>query len=132
MMLSPRTNPGQGNGPTRYPGTFLLAFREAVAGLKWTVQRWLGDAIDCLDAAGHSHVVGLENLFRRAKRGRDVLPRSFFKALEARRVRGAHKAPAKKLVSLRLDPDVLDKFRATGPGWPSRMNDALRKAVDLK
>ena len=40
--------------------------------------------------------------------------------------------PTKKLVSLRIDPDVLDKFKAGGVGWQSRMNDALRKAAGLK
>lgn len=33
----------------------------------------------------------------------------------------------KKLVSLRLDQDVIDAFRAGGPGWQSRINAALRK-----
>lgn len=33
----------------------------------------------------------------------------------------------KKLVSLRLDQDVIDGFRAGGPGWQSRINAALRK-----
>ena len=33
----------------------------------------------------------------------------------------------KKLVSLRLDQDVVDAFRAGGPGWQSRINAALRK-----
>src|SRR5579872_2772088 len=33
----------------------------------------------------------------------------------------------KKLVSLRLDQDVIATFRASGPGWQSRINDALRK-----
>ena len=33
----------------------------------------------------------------------------------------------KKLVSLRLDQDVIDRFRADGPGWQSRINAALRK-----
>ena len=37
----------------------------------------------------------------------------------------------KKAISLRLDADVLDKFKADGPGWQGRMNDALRKAVGL-
>jgi uncharacterized protein (DUF4415 family) len=32
----------------------------------------------------------------------------------------------KKLVSLRLDQDVIDRFRAGGPGWQSRINAALR------
>ena len=34
---------------------------------------------------------------------------------------------AKRLVSLRLDQDVIDAFRAGGPGWQSRINAALRK-----
>ena len=38
---------------------------------------------------------------------------------------------AKRQVTLRLDPDVIDRFRADGPGWQGRMNDALRKAVGL-
>lgn len=34
----------------------------------------------------------------------------------------------KQPVSLRLDRDVLAKFKATGPGWQSRINEALRRA----
>ncbi len=37
----------------------------------------------------------------------------------------------KRPVSLRLDQDVLAYFRADGPGWQSRMNEALRKAAGL-
>jgi len=37
----------------------------------------------------------------------------------------------KKQVSLRLDQDVIDCFKADGPGWQSRMNEALRKAAGL-
>ena len=33
--------------------------------------------------------------------------------------------------TLRLDPDVVAAFRAGGPGWQSRINDALRKAAGL-
>src|SRR6266404_9289154 len=33
----------------------------------------------------------------------------------------------KKLISLRLDQDVIERFRAGGPGWQSRINAALRK-----
>jgi len=36
---------------------------------------------------------------------------------------------AKKLLSLRVDPDVLAWFRATGPGYQTRMNAALRAYV---
>ena len=31
-------------------------------------------------------------------------------------------------VSLRLEPDVIAKFKATGKGWQSRINDVLKKA----
>ena len=33
---------------------------------------------------------------------------------------------AKVLLTLRLDPDVVAKFRATGAGWQTRMGDVLR------
>ena len=36
-------------------------------------------------------------------------------------------AAQKKLVSLRLDQNVIDRFRAGGPGWQSRINAVLRK-----
>ena len=45
-----------------------------------------------------------------------------------RRGRGRPRLEApKKLVSLRLDRDVIEQFRAGGPGWQSRINAALRK-----
>jgi BrnA antitoxin of type II toxin-antitoxin system len=31
----------------------------------------------------------------------------------------------------RLDPDVVEHFRATGPGRQTRINDTLRRAVNL-
>ncbi len=37
----------------------------------------------------------------------------------------------KKAISLRVDADVLDKFKSDGPGWQGRMNEALRKAAGL-
>jgi uncharacterized protein (DUF4415 family) len=42
--------------------------------------------------------------------------------------RGPQKTPTKQQVTLRLDRDVLDRFRATGPGWQGRINNVLRKA----
>jgi uncharacterized protein (DUF4415 family) len=53
-------------------------------------------------------------------------------AASIRKGRGPNKAPTKKLVSLRLSPDVLDHFKAKGPGWQSKIDDALRKAARLK
>jgi uncharacterized protein (DUF4415 family) len=37
----------------------------------------------------------------------------------------------KQHVSLRLDPDVIASFKAGGPGWQARINEALRKAARL-
>ena len=50
-------------------------------------------------------------------------------AANLRRSRGPQKAPTKQLVSLRLDPETVEAFKATGPGWQTRMNDALRAAA---
>jgi uncharacterized protein (DUF4415 family) len=38
-------------------------------------------------------------------------------------------ARPKRAVSIRLDQDVIDKFKASGPGWQSRINELLKKAV---
>jgi hypothetical protein len=67
MPPTDRGNPGLSSGPARYPGTFLLAFREALKGVNWQARRWRGDAVECLDAEGQEHVVGLENLYRRVR-----------------------------------------------------------------
>ncbi|WP_312813080.1 BrnA antitoxin family protein [Brevundimonas sp.] len=37
----------------------------------------------------------------------------------------------KVLVSLRLDSEVVERFRASGPGWQSRINEALKKAAPV-
>lgn len=46
--------------------------------------------------------------------------------------RGRGRPPSeapKETISLRVDQDVLAHFRAGGPGWQTRMNEALRKAA---
>ncbi len=40
--------------------------------------------------------------------------------------------PNKKMVSLRVDPDVLDYFQAQGKGYQTRINAVLRAFVDLQ
>lgn len=32
----------------------------------------------------------------------------------------------KRSTTIRFDPDVLDAFQSSGPGWQTRMNNALR------
>ena len=52
---------------------------------------------------------------------------------EERRRRGGRPrgsiTSTKSQVTLRLDNDVLERFRAGGPGWQSRINAALRKVA---
>jgi len=47
-------------------------------------------------------------------------------AREIRRAsRGPQKTPTKQPVSLRVDPEVLAAYRATGAGWQGRMHAVL-------
>jgi uncharacterized protein (DUF4415 family) len=56
-----------------------------------------------------------------------------FKAVTAPRVEAPQQKPVlpgvREQVTLRIDQDVLEHFRAGGPGWQDRINDALRKAA---
>lgn len=67
--------------------------------------------------------------FARARPAREVVPEV---VAATRRFRGKQRAPTKRLVSMRLDRDVIEHFRATGPGWQSRINEVLRKAAKRK
>lgn len=70
--------------------------------------------------------------FASAKKGDDI-PDFIRKAFPNTRPRGrppgSRKTDAKRQVTLRLDPDVIAEFRASGPGWQRRINDALRAAL---
>jgi uncharacterized protein (DUF4415 family) len=44
--------------------------------------------------------------------------------------RGLKALPAKASVSLRIDADVLEWFKAQGPGYQTRMNAVLRAFKD--
>jgi uncharacterized protein (DUF4415 family) len=54
---------------------------------------------------------------------------NFFKS---RGQRGPQKAPVKERVGLRLNRDVVEHFRRTGPGWQSRINDVLEDYVKAR
>ena len=65
--------------------------------------------------------------------GKVIRPATGYLAADGvRRGRPPQRGVAKRQVTLRLDADVVDRFRAGGPGWQSRINDALRKAADLR
>jgi uncharacterized protein (DUF4415 family) len=51
---------------------------------------------------------------------------------EARRRKGGRpRGSEKEMVTLRLDRAALERFRAAGPGWQTRINEAVRKAAGL-
>lgn len=51
------------------------------------------------------------------------------RAARLRRGRGPQRAPVKQQISLRLDSEVIAKFRATGRGWQTRINAVLKAAT---
>ena len=65
--------------------------------------------------------------FKRAKSFAAAFPA----LAESRRGRGPQKRPTKVAVSLRLTREVVERFKADGPGWQSRIDDALKKAAGV-
>ena len=64
----------------------------------------------------------------------DLSTDDWARVIEAAPVRrGRPKAVVRKVsTTIRLDPDVVDAFKADGPGWQSRINTALRRAAGLE
>ncbi|SMD09748.1 BrnA antitoxin family protein [Rhizobium sp. RU36D] len=60
---------------------------------------------------------------------RDIIPDALAVWERARGERGPQKAPVKERVGLRLNRDVVEHFRQTGPGWQSRINAVLEDYV---
>ena len=70
--------------------------------------------------------------FSRARRAYEVLPEAFGAATAAkmRKPRGRPKSgKVRTSVSLRVPPETLARWRATGPGWPTRTAEAPTKAI---
>ncbi|MDM7957717.1 BrnA antitoxin family protein [Blastomonas sp.] len=74
-----------------------------------------------------------EEDFRRARPASELFDAEHVALLvrQPGRPKGSTKADAKQQVALRLDRDVIERFKAAGPGWQTRMNDALRRAAGL-
>lgn len=68
-----------------------------------------------------------EEDFAKARPAEEILPPEALALFKKRR--GPQKAPTKQLVSLRLSPDVLERFKASGPGWQTRIDGVLREHV---
>lgn len=49
---------------------------------------------------------------------------------EFRRKRGRPPGSSKESTTIRFDKDVIEAFRAGGPGWQTRINSALREWLE--
>ncbi len=69
-----------------------------------------------------------EEDFRRARPAKEVFAEL---GIPMPRPRGRPPKPDRKVqVTIRLDPDVLEAWRSTGPGWQTRMREVLRRAIE--
>lgn len=66
--------------------------------------------------------------FAKARPASEVLPEIFSKAVAGTMLKRGrpHKEVTKSPVSIRLSPDVVEAFRATGRGWHTRVDEALQ------
>ena len=70
--------------------------------------------------------------FERARPAAEVLPQLFGEKVAGAMLkrRGRPKTGAARTsISLRLPPETLARWKATGPGWQTRMAETLAKAV---
>ena len=75
---------------------------------------------------------GTGKMIAQARPATEVLPEIFGARTAAAmlRPRGRPKSPdAKVAISLRLSRDTLARWKATGPGWQTRMADVLGKSL---
>lgn len=78
-----------------------------------------------IDADGEVHELTAADL-RTFKPASEVLPIELQKTL-GMRPRGPQKAPIKVSTTIRLSSDVVQAFRATGDGWQTRVDAALKE-----
>lgn len=76
------------------------------------------------DSDGEVRELTAEDL-RHFKPAHDALPTALQKAL-GMKVRGPQKTPTKDRITIRLSHDVVESFRATGDGWQTRIDAALK------
>jgi uncharacterized protein (DUF4415 family) len=70
-----------------------------------------------------------EEDFAKARPPEEILPPEIL--AQFKNTRGPQKQPTKIPVSIRLSSDVVQYFKDTGPGWQSRIDDALRKIAKV-
>ena len=104
--------------PKLKPGTIIPTHDEAMA-------------LNAGIAADQDNPELTKEWFGKAKPASDVFSPETYAALVAmKRPRGRPKADETKVfTAIRLDADLLDAFKATGKGWQTRVNAALRQFI---
>ena len=64
--------------------------------------------------------------FARARPASEIFPPEIVALLVKK---GGRPNQDKQQVTLRIERSVLDHFKAAGPGWQTRINDALKRAI---
>ncbi len=85
------------------------------------------DALPDPDLSDPENPEWTEEDFVRAK-GPESLPPEVLAAFKNKGGRPRQEV-TKVSVTMRLDPGVVEHFKAQGPGWQSRINEVLRQAV---
>ena len=85
---------------------------------KPALRRTLGSALKRVDA----HVVQTEEYEELPELTDEMFARAVFK--KAGRPKSTN---PKQMISLRLPPEVIDRWKATGPGWQTRMAKRLER-----
>ena len=75
-----------------------------------------------IDAKGEVRELTAADM-KRFRPAREVLPGTLLAKLKAR---GPQKAPTKERITIRLSPEVVQRFRDTGDGWQTRVDTALK------
>lgn len=70
-----------------------------------------------------------DEMFKASLRMRD-LPDALQKKLRRPGERGPQRSPKKVQTAIRYDASILEHFKAAGPGWQTRINNALKKAIE--
>lgn len=84
------------------------------------------------ERAGRDNPVWTAETFKRARPARDVVPKLFggVVAEEMLKPRGRPKTGnARVAISIRLPPETLARWKATGSGWQTRMAEKLKRVA---
>ena len=84
------------------------------------------------ETADRENPVWTKATFARARKASNILPGIFGKATATAMLKRSGRpksGKARTSISLRLPPDTLVRWKATGPRWQTRMAEALQKAI---